>query len=72
MPEPFVDREHYVVAPIEQMPDTIRHYLAHPAERERITAAAHRLVTEELRFEQSVDRVVTIIRERLAQRGARQ
>lgn len=46
-PEPFVNGEHFVMAPVEQMPDRIRYYLNHPAERARITRAAHRLVTED-------------------------
>lgn len=67
-PEPFVDGEHYVSSPIKQMPDVIRHYLAHPEERERIAAAAHRLVTEELTFTRSMEQVLDVIRARLAER----
>lgn len=70
-PAPFVDGEHYVVAPIERMPDAIRHYLAHPAERERITAAAHRLVTEDLSFARSLEGMLEVIRLRLAERRVR-
>ena len=69
-PESFVDGEHYVAATIERMPDAIRHYLEHPADRERIVAAAHRLVTEELTFVRSVEAMLDVIRQRLAQRHA--
>jgi hypothetical protein len=70
-PEPFVDGEHYVSASIERMPDVIRHYLAHTDERERITAAAHRLVTEEITFARSMERMLDVIRSRLKkQEGA--
>jgi hypothetical protein len=68
-PEPFVDGEHYVMAPAEQMPEVIRHYLDHPADRERIVAAAYRLVTEELTLERSVRAMLDIITDALARRS---
>ena len=64
-PEPFVNGVHYVAAKIDDMPRVIRHYLAHPAERERIAAAAHRLVTEELTFSSSMEKMLAVIRGRL-------
>ena len=69
-PEPFVPGVHYAEAPIDEMPELIRHYLANPAERERIVAAGHRLVTEELKFHDIMESVVSTIRGRLAQRHA--
>jgi hypothetical protein len=69
-PEPFVDGEHYVVSPIERMPETIDYYLSHADERDRIAAAGHRLVTEELTFERTVQPMIAVIRERLAGRHA--
>jgi hypothetical protein len=68
-PDPFVPGEHYAEAPIEELPDLIRYYLAHPEERERIVAAGHRLVTEELTFARSAEMMVRVIREQLAIRG---
>jgi spore maturation protein CgeB len=73
-PDPFVPGVHYAEAPIKELPDLIRYYLAHDEERERIVAAGHRLVTEELTFARSADMVVGIIRQHLAGReweGAR-
>jgi glycosyltransferase involved in cell wall biosynthesis len=60
-PEPFVDGEHYVVATVDEMPEKIRYYLAHPEERERITRSAYRLVTEELTFHRSLGRMMSVI-----------
>ncbi|HEX6209569.1 MAG TPA: glycosyltransferase [Methylomirabilota bacterium] len=59
-PEPFVDGRHYVTAPAAEMPAAIRYYLDHPAERERITEAAHGLVTDELRFERAMEAMLDI------------
>lgn len=64
-PEPFVSGEHYVEATVGEMPGVIRHYLARPEERERITAAAHRLVTEELTYRRSMEKMLAVIRENL-------
>ena len=47
-PDPFVPGKHFVSAPVEQMPELIRHYIAHPAEMAAITSEAHRFVTEEV------------------------
>jgi spore maturation protein CgeB len=49
----------------------IRYYLAHPGERERITTAAHRFVTEELTWEKTMDRVVAVIRRAIEDRSNR-
>ena len=65
-PEPFVDGEHYVAASVDDMPWVIRQYLSHPDERERIAAAAHRLVTEQVTFKSSMEKMLSVIRERLA------
>ena len=70
LPAPFVDGEHYISAPIEEMPAAIRHHLEHPDERDRIAAAGHRLVTEELVFSRSVEGMLEAIARRLAERRA--
>jgi hypothetical protein len=70
-PDPFVPGVHYVEAPVRELPDTIRYYLAHDEERERIVAAGHRLVTEELTWARSAETVVRAIRQCLASRGGR-
>jgi glycosyltransferase involved in cell wall biosynthesis len=64
-PDPFVPGVHYAEAPIRELPDLIRYYLAHDEERERIAAAGHRLVTEELTFARSAQTVVDVVREHL-------
>ena len=64
-PEPFVNGEHYVAATIDEMPEVIKYYLAHPDQRERITAAAHRLVTEELSYRRSMEQMLGVIEERV-------
>lgn len=65
-PEPFIEGEHFVAANIERMPEVIRHYLAHPEERERITASAHRFVTGELTYRRSLGMLLDVVRDRLA------
>jgi hypothetical protein len=70
-PDPFVEGAHFVSAPIQSMPDVIRHYLAHPEERERITTAAHRFVTEEVTWQRTMDRVVAVIRSAIENRQGR-
>jgi hypothetical protein len=68
-PDPFVPGVHYAEAPVEELPDLIRYYLEHDDERERIVAAGHRLVTEELTFAGSAEQIVGIIREHLETRS---
>lgn len=65
LPAPFVNGAHYIEARVGEMPDVIRHYLHNPTERERITKAAHRLVTEELTFESSMRTMLEAISKRL-------
>lgn len=67
-PEPFVDREHYASATIEKMPEVIRHFLANPAERERIAQAGHRFITRDLTFTRVMKEVLSVVEERLAER----
>jgi hypothetical protein len=64
-PDPFVPGVHYAEAPTKELPDLIRYYLEHDEERERIVAAGHRLVTEELTFARSAELMVSILREHL-------
>jgi glycosyltransferase involved in cell wall biosynthesis len=70
-PDPFIEGEHFISATAERMPEVIRYYLAHPGERERITTAAHRFVTEELTWEKTMDRVVAVIRRAIEDRSNR-
>lgn len=59
--EPYVPGRHYVEAPVAEMPAIIRHYLARPDERRRITAEAHRFVTAELTMRRSVERILALV-----------
>lgn len=63
-PAPYVPGKHYVSAPIAEMPQVIRYYLAHDDEREAIASEGHRLVTQELTMARSVSRILELIRER--------
>ena len=69
-PDPFVPGVHYAEAPVEELPDLIRHYLTHEEERERIVAAGRRLVTEELTFARSAETIVEIVRDHIASPAA--
>jgi spore maturation protein CgeB len=64
-PEPFVNGVHFVEVPVKLMPETIRYYLEHPAERERIVRAGHRLITEELTLTRSVEALLAVVNQRL-------
>lgn len=70
-PEPFVDGEHFVSATVGRMPEVIRHYLAHPEERDIITSAAHRLVTNDVTWERTMAGVVAVIRSAMLERSNR-
>lgn len=58
---PYVPGEHFVECTIEDMPKAIRYYLDHPEERQRIVDAGHRLVTETVTVERSVERILGLI-----------
>ncbi len=63
-PEPFLPGKHYVEAEVREMPDVLRHYRTHPSERAEIVERAYRFVTEELKMEESVARILSLIRDR--------
>jgi hypothetical protein len=69
-PAPFVAGEHYVEAEAGDIPEVLRYYREHPAEREEIVDRAHRLVSETLTMERSVSRVMALIDEQLRARNA--
>ncbi len=60
-PAPFVPGEHYVEAEASQIPEVLRYYRAHPDERAELVDRAHRFVTNELRMEASVSRILSLI-----------
>ena len=60
LPEPYEPGVHYVEAPIERLPETIREYVADDDARRRITDEAHRFVTTELTLERSFGRLLEL------------
>ncbi len=63
LPEPYQPGVHYVEAPVEQLAETIRRYLADDDARQRITEEAYRFVTTELTLERSFSRLLELARE---------
>ena len=57
---PYVPGRHFVMAPVEQLPGLIRHYLSNDSDRGRIVDEGHRLVSEELSMDCSVQRILHI------------
>ena len=60
-PAPFQPGRHFVESEAYGMPEVIRYYRAHPAERLEIVDRAYRFVTQELRMETSVLRMLSLI-----------
>jgi len=69
---PFVSGEHFVTATLEEMPQVVGHYLCHPDERNRIVAAGHRFVTEELTLSRAVTTILALAHPAIEQRRARE
>jgi hypothetical protein len=63
--DPYVPGQHFVQAPLDELPDLIRYYLEHEDERLTITERARRFVTTELNRAAGLDRLVTLIENRL-------
>lgn len=63
-PEPFVPGRHYVSSTFEDMPEVIERYLRSDAERQAITEEAFSFVTERLRMEDSVKKILELIESR--------
>ena len=61
---PFVPGEHYVSATRREIPDVIRYYLAHEDEREEIAERGRQLVLEQLRYDDCMEKLFQLIRER--------
>ena len=69
-PGPYRPGEHFVEAPLSELPALVAHYLEHEEERAAIAERAHRFVTEELTLAASVDRLVELIDRASAARGS--
>jgi len=60
-PTPFVPGQHYVEVDVGDLPDAVSYYRTHTAERDRIVDEAYRFVTEELRMENSISRILALV-----------
>jgi hypothetical protein len=63
---PFVAGEHYVSAPLSEMPRVIAHYVEHEDERARLAEAGRRFATTEVTLRGSVDRLMELVERRRA------
>jgi hypothetical protein len=64
-PAPYVPGRHFVMAPVDEIPALVRHYLADETARARIVEEGHRLATTQLTMEQSVNRILKLAADRL-------
>jgi glycosyltransferase involved in cell wall biosynthesis len=64
-PEPYQPGVHYVSTPMDRMADTIRYYLKNTGESEKIVNAGYELVTKKLTIENSLNKMISLIRERI-------
>jgi glycosyltransferase involved in cell wall biosynthesis len=60
LPDPYEPGVHYVESSVDQMAETVRRYLADEESRQRITDAAYRFVTQELRLEGTYARLMEL------------
>ena len=60
-PAPFIPGEHYVEAEVGNMPATLDFYRTQPEERARIVDRAYSFVSEELRMEASISRILALV-----------
>lgn len=60
---------HYVSAPVEELADTIIHYLQNDDEREQIAANAYELVTTKLKFGNSIGKIMATADELMTRAG---
>jgi hypothetical protein len=64
-PAPYEPGVHYISVPMEKMADTIRYYLKNAGERERIANEGYEFVTQKLTLENSLNRVIPLIQEKI-------
>lgn len=67
-PAPYVPGKHFVMAPVEEIPDLVRYYLTNTEERERIVEEGYRFALTEATMERSVDRILEICAQRMRAR----
>jgi glycosyltransferase involved in cell wall biosynthesis len=64
-PAPYEPGIHFVSVPIDRMANSIRHYLENPEEREKIANAGYEFATKKLTLENSINKLMALIRERM-------
>jgi hypothetical protein len=62
-PEPYLPGTHFVMAPIEEIPDRVQHYLDHEEERRQIVEEAYRFVLQEVTLQRSVSKILGLLSE---------
>ena len=65
-PGGFIPGKHYISVTSDEMPEAIGYYLNHDDERERIVEEGHRLVTQELTMERSVNAILELIKKHIS------
>ena len=68
---PFSNRELVEIERVEQLGDTIRHYLAHDEERQRIADAGHRAAQRAHSYRARAEQVVSVMQEFVEPDGMR-
>jgi spore maturation protein CgeB len=56
------------MAPVDEVPGLVHHYLGHEEERERIVEEGHRFALTEATMERSIDRILGICAQRMRER----
>jgi hypothetical protein len=57
-PAPYVPGLHFVQTSLQELPDTLKHYLEHTDDREKITRDAHAWLAKELTLERSISMIL--------------
>jgi len=61
LPAPYIPGKHFIEAKVDEMPEVIHHYLAHPEACEPVIEEGFRLVTQEVTLERSVAKILHLI-----------
>src|SRR5262249_24418353 len=67
LPDPYVPGENYVEAPLEEMPEVAREYLADDNARNAIVEAGHAFVTQELTLKNCFAKLLKLTADRLSE-----
>lgn len=67
-PAPYVPGKHFVMAPVEEIPGLVRHYLSREEERARIVEEGYRFAMREATMDRSIRRILELCEERMRER----